>query len=65
MLMDDEIIQEHRRKMPKDTKQFIIKVLVVGAVLLVLYFVFSPYRNCMRATRSVTPMRYCMERTSW
>ena len=34
--------------MSEDTKQFGIKVLMVGAVVLVLYFVFSPYRNCVR-----------------
>ena len=34
--------------MTENTKQFLIKVLLVGAVVLVLYFVASPYQNCLR-----------------
>ena len=34
--------------MTEDTKQFVIKALVAGAILLVLYFVASPYQNCLR-----------------
>ena len=34
--------------MTEDTKQFIIKVLVAGVVIVALYFVASPYQNCLR-----------------
>jgi hypothetical protein len=39
--------------MTEDTKQFVIKILVVGAVVLVLYFIFSPYQSCMRTAQGV------------
>ncbi len=48
--------------MPEDTKQFIIKALTVGAIILVLYFVFSPYQNCVRRGISA---RACLTRTAW
>jgi len=59
--------------MTEDTKQFIIKVLVAGAVLLVLYFVFSPYRNCMRGQQSYIEesgsasesIVFCAANTNW
>jgi hypothetical protein len=54
--------------MTEDTKQFIIKVLVVGVVIVALYFLFSPYRNCTRAftdSSSVSVMAGCIEETSW
>ncbi len=50
--------------MTEDTKQFIIKALVAGAILLVLYFIFSPYQTCVRDTGSDW-VSYCTENTSW
>jgi hypothetical protein len=35
--------------MNEETKQFVIKLLVAGAVVLGLYFIASPYQNCVRA----------------
>ena len=34
--------------MNEETKQFVIKLLVAGAIVLVLYFTMSPYQNCVR-----------------
>jgi hypothetical protein len=56
--------------MTEDTKQFIIKALSLGAVLLVLYFVFSPYRNCLRESGDffdldVTLAAFCGANTDW
>ena len=34
--------------MNEETKQFVIKLLVAGAVVLGLYFIASPYQNCVR-----------------
>ena len=34
--------------MDEQTKQFVIKMLVAGAVVLGLYFITSPYQNCVR-----------------
>ena len=54
--------------MTEDTKQFIIKVLVAGVVIVALYFLFSPYRVCMRTPfRAVGEPRVitCIDNTSW
>ena len=59
--------------MTEDTKQFVIKVLTVGAVLVVLYFIFSPYRNCLREMAGFYengPNRFalqanCQQDTNW
>ena len=39
-----------RRNWPitEDTTQFIIKALTVGVVIVILYFIISPYHTCMR-----------------
>ena len=55
--------------MTEDTKQFIIKALVAGVVIVALYFVASPYRNCLRSydnddSRLVLE-RLCREDTNW
>jgi hypothetical protein len=34
--------------MDEQTKQFVIKILVAGAIVLGLYFIISPYQNCAR-----------------
>jgi len=49
--------------MTEDTKQFIIKFLVICGVISALYFVFSPYQNCMRS--SGESPAYCDATTSW
>jgi len=57
--------------MTEDTKQFVIKVLVAGVVIVALYFLFSPYRNCMRRSIADNPtaatrdMITCTSATSW
>jgi hypothetical protein len=53
-----------------DTLKFIIKALVVGVVMVALYFLFSPYQNCMSAySGSDVPyrgiVRICLEQTDW
>ena len=34
--------------MDEQTKQFVIKILVAGAIVFGLYFAISPYQNCVR-----------------
>ena len=54
--------------MTEDTKQFIIKVLVAGVVIVALYFLFSPYRICTRGftdPSSVSAIAGCIAETSW
>jgi len=55
--------------MTEDTKQFLIKFLVMGAVISVLYLAFSPYRNCLRdpdnSAEGFVTHRFCNATTSW
>ena len=51
-----------------DILKFIIKALVVGVVLVVLYMLFSPYQNCLASySGSDLPgiVPFCLERTNW
>jgi len=66
--------EEHERsmfdQMTEDTEQFLIKFLAVGAVIVALYFAFSPYRTCMRnntdnADLLFVAQTYCNATTSW
>ena len=41
-----------------------IKALSLGAVLLVLYFIFSPYRNCLREFGD-DEVGGCLRATPW
>jgi len=61
-----------RMGMTEDTKQFITKALVAGVVIVALYFVASPYRNCMRGysrsdveTTELGTEEICREETNW
>ena len=58
--------------MTEDTKKFIIKALVAGAVIVALYLVVSPYQNCMRGysrsdveTTELRTEELCREETNW
>lgn len=52
-----------------DNKTFFIRVGVIAALILLLYFVFSPYQNCLRAlpypAERVRQIAWCGEKTSW
>ena len=49
----------------------IIYLVVAAALILGLYYVMSPYQNCMRAetskiyAKSLDPERVCQNLTSW
>ena len=47
----------------------LIKLLVVGAVVLAMYYAMSPYQNCLRAEGGqkdpATVKTYCSESTVW
>ncbi|MBL6918169.1 MAG: hypothetical protein ISR36_05690 [Gammaproteobacteria bacterium] len=47
----------------------LIKLLVVGAVVLAMYYAMSPYQNCLRAEEdrkdSETVKAYCTKNTVW
>ena len=49
--------------MTEETKSFIIKCLVVAALVGGMYYAFSPYQNCLR--ESFGGMSYCERTTSW
>ena len=48
-------------------KDFAIKALVIGAILIVFYLMFSPYRDCMKESGRAGPASAlrCAEATSW
>jgi len=43
-------------------KQFIVKVLVIVGSLVLLYYLFSPYQNCIRKINNAA---WCIHNTSW
>ncbi|MHC8598472.1 hypothetical protein ACYVVU_09315 [Arenicellales bacterium IMCC55707] len=47
----------------------LIKLFVVGAVVLAMYYAMSPYQNCLRAEGdqkdSETVKAYCTKNTVW
>lgn len=51
--------------MTEDTKQFLIKFLVAGVVIVALYFLFSPYRICKREYPRGFRGATCIHETSW
>ena len=56
--------------MNEETKQFLIKVIIVAVVVYGFYMFTSPYQKCMRGeaeTQEVsnTMRRYCENRTAW
>jgi hypothetical protein len=44
-------------------KNFFVKVIFIGLLVGVLYFIMSPYQNCMRKTDNNNV--FCVNRTNW
>ena len=47
-----------------------LKILVIAAVCVAIYFIASPYQNCLRGDAmkdrsSETAERFCLSKTSW
>ena len=59
--MEDE--SQNKDKFNKFLKSPIILVIMIGIVITILYFIMSPYQNCLRDT-SMTE-RGCINKTSW
>ncbi len=59
--MGDE--SQNKDKFNKFLKSPIILVIMIGIVITILYFIMSPYQNCLRDT-SMTE-RSCIRKTSW
>ena len=50
------------------SKNFYVKVGVIFITILVLYFVISPYQNCMKDSMGKSDnghKSFCVDRTSW
>ena len=59
--------------MDNEIKQFLIKLVSIVLSLIFLYYLFSPYQNCMnaydhpyyRGDMELEKVRRCLEITSW
>ena len=47
----------------KVLKSPIVLVIIIGIVITILYFIISPYQNCIRDT--TMSKRQCVYNTSW
>lgn len=45
--------------------EYLRKVVIVVAAIVVVYFVVSPYQNCMRDGPGSRPAAWCSRNTSW
>ena len=54
--------EDEDRKEPKFLETFLGKVVLVAVVIVGLYFLMSPYQNCIR---SGIPTHGCTLNTSW
>ena len=54
--------QEQEQEKPKIYNNFLFRVFAVAITILVLYFVISPYQNCIR---TVPNEPWCTRNTSW
>jgi len=62
--MDDEKnIKEKIKDEIRGEKKFIIRAVVVAFLIVVCYYIFSPYQNCIR-TGSFQDYQ-CVRMTSW
>ena len=59
--MEDE--NQNKDKLNKLLKSPIVLIIITGIVITILYFIMSPYQNCLRDTN----MResHCILKTSW
>jgi len=53
-----EVVEQEKQT----TNDFWLKLTVIVAIVVGLYFIMSPYQNCMR---EVDRARYCLMKTSW
>ena len=53
--------------MDNDLIKFLIKVGLLSTLVLILYFVISPYQNCLRVIDDPEPMWKieCVKETGW
>lgn len=50
--------------MDDNTKQFLIRVGIIAAIVFAFYWWFSPYRHCVRTYGDDIAMM-CAEKTTW
>lgn len=48
----------------KSDKKFFIRIAVVSVLIVIGYYIFSPYQNCVRA-QGEDSEAWCMTKTSW
>ena len=54
--------QEQEKEQPKIYESFLFKVFAVATTVLVLYFIISPYQNCIRSDNYPG---FCTKNTGW
>ena len=59
--MEDE--NQNKDKLNKLLKSPIVLIIITGIVITILYFIVSPYQNCLRDT--TMSERLCIRTTSW
>jgi predicted negative regulator of RcsB-dependent stress response len=59
---DDKNIKDKIKNEIKGEKKFIIRAVIVALLLIVGYYIFSPYQNCVRNGMSEFQ---CTRNTSW
>jgi len=55
--------QEQEKEQPKIYESFLFKVFAVATTVLVLYFIISPYQNCIRS--DISNPAWCTKNTGW
>ena len=53
----------NKNNLDKIIKSPIVLVIIIGIVITILYFIISPYQNCLRDTHMTE--RGCINKTSW
>jgi hypothetical protein len=47
-------------------KQYILKILIAAVAILILYYIMSPFQNCLRNHRDVGLQEFvCYRNSSW
>lgn len=54
---------EQEKEQPKIYEGFLFKVFAVAITVLVLYFIISPYQNCIRS--DIRNPAWCTKNTGW
>jgi|LakMenE18May11ns_1017448.scaffolds.fasta_scaffold8035947_1 Ni,Fe-hydrogenase I cytochrome b subunit len=66
MMSDDNktSLKETLKTEIKSDKKFFIRIAVVSVLIVIGYYLFSPYQNCVRS-QGEDSEGWCMTKTSW